>query len=198
MDIRNETTADLGAVLAGGRSSRFGSEKARATVDGEALILRVARALAPRCARVVAIAAHEGAYADLGLATFGDLRPGMGPLGGVATALARAAPGGWVLVASCDLLEIPDAALGALLEGRRPCAGAVAFREGRRWEPFPAVYAADRAAEALARLDAGEASLQRFLDACDAVGLPMPAAMPVQANTREAFERWLAERGRAR
>src|SRR5687768_5356431 len=48
-------TMILGAVLAGGQSSRFGSDKALAELDGRTLIARAVDALAGWCEYVVAV-----------------------------------------------------------------------------------------------------------------------------------------------
>src|ERR1044072_1639209 len=97
-------------ILAGGRSSRFGSDKARGLLPGATLIRRGAAALgaAARATRRVAVAAAAATYEDLGLITIADLTPGLGPLGGLHTALSNAAahaphdPSGWIILASCD------------------------------------------------------------------------------------------------
>lgn len=77
-------------VLAGGKSRRFGSDKARAVVHHQPFLLHVARQLAPLCESVWVVAQRAGQYEDLGLATLGDLAPGSGPLAGLQTALSHA------------------------------------------------------------------------------------------------------------
>jgi molybdopterin-guanine dinucleotide biosynthesis protein A len=83
-----------GLVLAGGRSSRFGAEKAAALLDGKPLLVHAYAALAG-CSRV-AVSAEAGSQAerlarDLGLVVLYDA-PGhaRGPLAGVAAGLAWA------------------------------------------------------------------------------------------------------------
>ena len=101
----------LGAVLAGGQSSRFGSDKALALLDGQSLIERAVAALSSLCDAVV-IAGRDGTP-DLAACFIADRpRPGMGPLGGLAAALhhARTHDFGAVLSCAVDSLGI-DAAL---------------------------------------------------------------------------------------
>lgn len=170
-------------ILAGGASSRFGSDKARAVVGGEQLILRVANGLSEATERVV-VAAEAGEYADLGLTTIGDKRPGAGPLGGLEAALHHCDSPRLLLV-SCDLVrtswrwvERLDAAIGDAL--------AAAWRTPAGWEPLFAVY--DCRIESLVRqrLDAGLGSLQSLLDDAPAVGVDLPPdwPSPAQINTR--------------
>ncbi len=98
----------LGAVLAGGRSSRFGSDKALATLDGQTLLDHAMTALRPHCDLVIVVG--RGEVADWP-------RPDMGPLGGIAGALMHAANAGFdrVLTAPVDCVRLPDN-LRALLE----------------------------------------------------------------------------------
>lgn len=98
----------LGAVLAGGRSSRFGSDKALATLDGQTLLDHAMTALHPHCDLVIVVG--RGEVADWP-------RPDMGPLGGIAGALMHAANAGFdrVLTAPVDCVRLPDN-LRALLE----------------------------------------------------------------------------------
>ena len=77
----------LGAVLAGGQSSRFGSDKAMADLGGQTLIARAVGQLAAWCDDVVVVG-REQAPAP----TIPDWpRAGMGPLAGLAAALRHAA-----------------------------------------------------------------------------------------------------------
>ena len=98
----------LGAVLAGGRSSRFGSDKALAMLGGRTLLDHAVAALAPHCDAVVVVG--RGAIADWP-------RADMGQLGGIAGALIDAAERGFdqLLTAPVDCVRLPDD-LRALLE----------------------------------------------------------------------------------
>ena len=73
----------LGVVLAGGQSSRFGSDKALAELDGATLLARAVDSLSAWCEKVVVVGREEAPAP-----TLPDWpRPGMGPLGGIAAAL---------------------------------------------------------------------------------------------------------------
>lgn len=101
----------LGAVLAGGRSSRFGSDKALARMaDGRKLIDHATAALAPHVASVV-ICGRDGGLPD-------RPAPDLGPLGGLNAALHHAQDHGFigVLTTGCDMplypAALPDALIG--------------------------------------------------------------------------------------
>jgi molybdenum cofactor guanylyltransferase len=103
----------LGAVLAGGRSSRFGSDKAQAMLGEATLLDHAVAALAPYCARVVVCGRTHPVHATL------PDRPGadMGPLGGLNAALHEAHSRGLtgVLVTGCDMPAFPEQLAQALI-----------------------------------------------------------------------------------
>ena len=89
----------LGCVLAGGLSTRFGSDKALAEFDGQTLIARAVDALSGWCEHVVVVG-RETAPAP----TLPDWpRPGMGPLAGIAAALHLARDEGYDAVLTCGV-----------------------------------------------------------------------------------------------
>lgn len=95
----------LGAVLAGGRARRFGSDKALATLHGSSLIDRVVASLEAQTETVVICGRRHGDHSMLE-----DVpAPDFGPLGGLAAALAFARSGGFDIVVSapCDVPFLP-------------------------------------------------------------------------------------------
>lgn len=104
----------LGAILAGGRSRRFGSDKALALLpDGRTLLDHAMAGLAPYVAEVVTCG-RPGGLAD-------RPAPDLGPLGGLNAALHHARARGFagVLSSGCDMPVYP-AVLPALLLGSDP------------------------------------------------------------------------------
>lgn len=96
----------LGAVLAGGQSSRFGSDKALAEFRGHTLLTHAVDTLSGWCEYVVVVG-RETAPAP----TLPDWpRPGMGPLGGIAAALHHARDEGYEFLLTCgvDSFGLPD------------------------------------------------------------------------------------------
>ena len=103
----------LGAILAGGQSSRFGSDKAAAMLAGESLLDHALAALRPHCDALIVVGGERA-----GVAAIADWpRPGMGPLGGIAGALGHAVAAGYdqLLTAPVDCIRLPPD-LRALLE----------------------------------------------------------------------------------
>ncbi|HEY9842313.1 MAG TPA: molybdenum cofactor guanylyltransferase [Candidatus Obscuribacterales bacterium] len=162
-------------LLAGGRSSRFGSDKARALLGGSPLILQVARLLSPYAADLKVVAASSGAYADLGLETLADTYPAAGPLGGLYTALSDCrthAEFPWLLLASCDCWGVRPDQLETLLRAPRTGCLAVAFKTSH-WQPLWALYHTDLLAEVETRLSTGQGALWHLLDAVSAQAIEL-------------------------
>jgi len=121
--------AFAGAVLCGGASRRMGRDKALIALDGRALAVRVAEAVAAAGASgVVAVGGDLDGLRSAGLAAVPDRDgPGAGPLAGILTALTpddrapvrppgdsgEAGAEGIVFVASCDLVTPSAAAIAA-------------------------------------------------------------------------------------
>ncbi|MBE0476360.1 MAG: formate dehydrogenase accessory sulfurtransferase FdhD [Coriobacteriia bacterium] len=122
----SESTGDrlplTAAVLAGGRSMRMGVDKTLLPLDGVPLLRRVVDAVGEACERVVVVTnrpeAVEGVELPAGIEVLADDIPFQGPLGGLATALAHAGDGGWVLAVAADMPWVAPGIVRALWEAR--------------------------------------------------------------------------------
>jgi molybdopterin-guanine dinucleotide biosynthesis protein A len=152
-----------GFLLAGGASRRMGRDKARLRLGGASFVARVEGALAPHVARVRIVGRR---WDEGGLSCIEDLRPGLGPLAGIESALAHAGGAG-VFVVACDLPLVTADFLG-LVAGRAASAPETivvpADAEGRV-APLCGVYPARALATASRLLDAGERRPRALLDA---------------------------------
>lgn len=108
-------TPAAGAVLAGGRSSRLGRDKALLEVGGETLLARAVRTLASVCDEVIVVGPAERRAAVPGVRVVPDERPGAGPLGGIATAL-RATGAERLLVVATDMPLLNPALLRYVID----------------------------------------------------------------------------------
>jgi molybdopterin-guanine dinucleotide biosynthesis protein A len=103
-----------GFVLAGGRSSRMGRDKALLPFEGRTLVEHVA-AMVRKAADSVALVGNPGRYASLGFPVIADNFPGCGPLAGIEAAL-RASNADWNLIVACDMPGLSTAFLRYLLD----------------------------------------------------------------------------------
>jgi molybdopterin-guanine dinucleotide biosynthesis protein A len=151
------------AILAGGRSSRMGTDKSFVRVLGRPLIEDVLAQMAGLSGETLIVTNRPDDYAYLGVPLFGDVLPDKGALGGLYSAL-HAAGRPHVLCVACDMPFVVRP-LVAHLASLAPEADAVVPRLAGEAEPFRAVYA--RAAclgPIRAALDAGRMRVISFFN----------------------------------
>ena len=141
-------------ILAGGQSSRMGRDKAMLAPGGVPLLMRTAALLAPLAGPPVIIGPPQR-YSALGYRVIPDDSPGIGPLGGIATAL-RHTNQPWNLVVGCDLPfltpEWLDYLLGRAVESK---ADAVIPQSAAGSEPLCAMYRKTCVTAILAAIERG-------------------------------------------
>jgi molybdenum cofactor guanylyltransferase len=91
-----------GIILAGGRSTRMGTDKALLEIDGETMLARTARILSMVVSEVVIVGRTTLPPGMDKVTAIPDAYGDVGPLGGIATGLSRVTAE-HVLVVSCDL-----------------------------------------------------------------------------------------------
>lgn len=152
-----------GLVLAGGRSTRMGVDKALLRVGGRTLAARALAVLATVCDEVLVASGDGRRLDDLAVAQVADALPEAGPLGGIVAGL-EAAHHELVAVVAVDL-PYANAALLELLAGRWSGEPAVVARADGRLQPLHAVYTRAAAPLLRARLVEGQRSITRALHA---------------------------------
>ncbi|MDH3471167.1 MAG: molybdenum cofactor guanylyltransferase [Acidimicrobiia bacterium] len=170
-------------ILAGGKSIRFGSDKARAELAGQPLIARVAQALTSVVSSTTVVADVDDKYLDLGLRTISDDEPGLGPMGGLVTALGDVDDEELLLV-SCDMAFVDPGWVALLMAVP---GHAVAFRDAGGWQPLFAVYRRSVASQVHDLIAAGELSMQVLLDNL-AKAVPVPAKWAGSINTPQELD----------
>ncbi len=104
-------------MLAGGKSRRFGVSKVLAPLSGAPMATWGVRALQAAGLPVGVISDEEGVEAALGLPARPDLEAGLGPIGGLWTALQWASERGddGVLLLGCDMPLVSEDLLRTIL-----------------------------------------------------------------------------------
>jgi molybdopterin-guanine dinucleotide biosynthesis protein A len=103
-----------GIIVAGGRSSRMGQDKALLELQGATMLERTAAALQQVAERVIVVARDMQGYGPIGLETVPDIYPGLGPLSGIHAGLS-ASTTEWGIVVACDMPFVQPEVLRALL-----------------------------------------------------------------------------------
>lgn len=135
MTAREEVT---GIILAGGKSSRFGSNKALSRIDGDRLIERLCRTVGSVTGRLMLITNTPEDYAFLELESRKDLVPRCGPIGGIYSAL-KTAHTPLCLFVACDMPFVRPEFLEYMVERSSGYDAVVPVNDGRV-EPLCAVY----------------------------------------------------------
>ena len=153
--------ADLSlAILAGGRSSRMGTDKAFVRVLGRPLIEEILSQSAGLGMESLIITNQPAEYAYLGVPLLGDVLPDKGPLGGLYTAL-HSATRPHVLCIACDMPFVVRPLLDFLIS-LIPEGDAIVPRLSDEAEPFRAIYSRACLAPIRAALDAGRMRMISF------------------------------------
>jgi molybdopterin-guanine dinucleotide biosynthesis protein A len=138
MNTYRPSTDIAGLILVGGKSSRYGSNKALVEVEGVRLIERVVRVMRGLFEEVILLTNTPHEYAYLGLPMVEDLIKGLGPFGGVYTGLETISRDAGFFVA-CDMPFLQEALILHLVASRKGF-DAVVPRVGWMLEPLHAVY----------------------------------------------------------
>ena len=131
-------TAMTGVVLAGGRSTRMGTNKALLEFGGARLIERLVRTTRPLFREIAIIANDPETYAYLGIPIWPDRIPGKGSLGGIYTAVYHSTfP--QIFCMACDM-PFPNSTVIAYLRDLASGYDVVVPRTADGYQPLHAVY----------------------------------------------------------
>jgi molybdopterin-guanine dinucleotide biosynthesis protein A len=136
-----------GFILAGGRSSRMGHDKAMLEIDGVTMLDRAIDLIRSAGIEPAVVGSFDESSRRVGVPVIPDDWPGAGPLGGIATAL-RHSQTPWNLVIACDMPYLTTEWLEFLMR-RASSADAVVPMNESGAEPLCAVY--NKRAEATIR-----------------------------------------------
>ena len=127
-----------GIILAGGKSSRMGTDKGMLELDGKPLITYAFEALSEICGNIL-ISSSSESYKSFGHQVIADEIPGIGPIGGIYSAL-RKSKTEKNIVLSCDLPFVSKALLGYIMKNAPGYQVAVPWFGGQHYEPLCAFY----------------------------------------------------------
>ncbi len=159
------TESFAGVVLAGGASSRMGTPKHLIQMEGIPLWKRQVDLLKNLDADPVALSLGPSQpFEETACPVLRDKSLNMGPLGGIAEALAWS-PHPWVLVLAVDLVSMDQVTLEALTPHAGTREGCVPRLDGRI-EPLAALYPITALRIAQRHLACGRLAACAFAEAC--------------------------------
>ena len=184
----------LAAILAGGLATRLdGIAKGLLPTPQGTIIERLIAELATAGVNDTIIVANDPQpYAALGKTIISDLRPRVGPLGGIEAALAHAGEAyDAVLLLPCDLPKIAATEIRALVTafaGNPRRVAAAATSDGRQ-HPLCAVVPVALLPQIVQSIEAGQYGVGRLWDALGAATVPLGDPAKLQnVNTPEDLE----------
>ena len=128
-----------GLVLAGGKSTRMGEDKAALNWHGKAQQYHMADLLAPFCDEVyISCRADQQEAIQKEYNSLPDTFTGLGPFGAILSAFREQPDHAWLVVA-CDLPLVNEATLQQLTENRKKSAVATAFKSNYQDFPEPLI-----------------------------------------------------------
>jgi molybdopterin-guanine dinucleotide biosynthesis protein A len=209
----NETSPSrIAYILAGGKSSRFGSSKALVSTAGAPQIQRLAEELAADSWQSVAVSRNADEFQSFGLRTVADQEPDQGPVAGILAGLndlrsaAQSRPvWPWALFIPCDLwtwdarwtegLRPPDIESRSG-ENASEAVLLVHFRS-QRFSPFPCLIHRDALPMLRQSWDSGCRSMRQLFEELAPATFSRELSteyLPESFNTLEELERLQRER----
>ncbi len=153
-----------GVILAGGKSSRFGSNKAFADVNGRQLIQRVIGVMRAVFEELILITNDPGEYSSLGIPMHADIIKGLGPLGGIYTGIENMTGRSGFFVA-CDMPFLNEGLIRHIAEMNGSGYDAVIPKIGWKMEPLHALYSKTCIPAIRGLIDTGECMINKFYQA---------------------------------
>lgn len=154
-----------GLVLAGGKSSRFGSDKAHTVYRGMSLLDRAVALLNELDLKPVVATRKVAGISPQECVMIHDKLPEKGPLGGIYTAMLTFKNTSF-LTLTCDMPGLTKEVLLKLLEAHEKNHATTLFSLNGIQEPFPAIYADSLYARIRNHLLSDHLSMRDLLEAC--------------------------------
>lgn len=200
----DERVKACGVILAGGQSSRMGTNKAMIELEGEVLIQRLARRFTRWFEQVVIVTNSPELYSFLGLPMVGDRIHGLGPLSGLEAGLA-ASRFEHAFFCAVDMPFVHEGLIRHMLNLASGHDVVVPLLDGE-YEPMHAVYGKGCLPPISRNLDNRRLKLIGFYDEVRRLELPEseirrfgePERLFFNCNTPEDLERarlWASQEG---
>lgn len=151
-------------ILAGGKSSRMGTDKGLLPLQGKPMVQHVIENLAPIFDTPTIVSANE-AYSAFGCDRIADIMPGLGPAGGIYTALAHSNRD-YNFITSCDMPFVSTAAVEYMISKAVGAQIILPAHDGQI-EPLFGIYSKTCLPEWLALIQRGFLKLQEMIACFD-------------------------------
>jgi molybdopterin-guanine dinucleotide biosynthesis protein A len=149
-----------GAVLAGGKSLRYGRNKALETLQGKSLVEHAVESLRTFCEPLFLVANDLTPYLHIRATLVQDVLRDQGPLGGIYTALIFS-PHDWVFTKATDMPFLAPGLARLMLASREGCEAVIPLLNDRP-EPLLALYSRRCLPAVATALERGDRKITSF------------------------------------
>lgn len=190
-----------GIILAGGKSSRMGKNKALLPFGKSTVLEHLGKLFDSIFDQTLIIVAGRNQYLSLELPPnffFEDLVKNKGPLGGLSTGFAYA-DYPYCVAASCDMPLIDEPFLRGMISAWRAETWDALCTQSAdgRWEPFPGIYKRENRSLIRILMDLGHLSMARLLEVISVDLWAMPESFKgamINMNTQADYQAVLEKR----
>jgi molybdopterin-guanine dinucleotide biosynthesis protein A len=164
------------AILAGGKSSRFGDPKAQAYFGENRLIdysVEIAKFISPN---IFVVKHPQQKFQHQSVAMLSDIIPNCGPAGGICTALENIRTQ-WLAVLPCDMPFLTPDIYEILFKNRKSKKPIVAISENGL-ESLVSVWPKTLVGKMKSHIAKRELALHKILEELNAVGVSIPDVLP--------------------
>jgi molybdopterin-guanine dinucleotide biosynthesis protein A len=149
-----------GAILAGGKSLRYGRNKALETFQGKSLVEHALQSLRSSCEPLLVVANDLTPYLDIRATLVQDILRDQGPLGGIYTALFFS-PHDWVFTKATDMPFLVPGLAKLMIASAEGCEAVIPMLNDR-YEPLMALYSRPCLPSIAAALEKGDRKTTSF------------------------------------
>lgn len=177
-----------GVILAGGRSSRFGQNKAFAQFHQKTFIERVLRVMRGLFSEVVLVTNTPQEFHSLPIKILVDNEPYQGPMGGITTAL-ECSRHSTIFVVACDMPLLKEEVVREIVERGRGYDAAIPVHDAYK-EYTMALYSKKLLGPMLAAIEKGNLSLKEFCKTITHVAwIPIESESAANVNTQHDLKK---------
>ncbi len=175
-------------ILAGGKSSRMGTEKGMLSINDQTMLEHICKQLRGTFSQILISAGDAEKYSFAGFEVVRDKTPGQGPLMGIASAL-EASANEINFVVACDIPHIEMSCVRKMLTEARGADIVVPTTGDKKYEPLFAIYRKS-ALDAIKRtLRKGERKISEVFDKCEVKYIDLGKAdWLININTLAEYE----------
>lgn len=161
MNAKNNIT---GIILAGGKSSRMGTDKGLVSYNNKPFVEHIIKAMQPLVDDIIIISNNKN-YEAFGFSCFADLIKNAGPLAGIYTGLKHSKTENNLIV-SCDVPLINTEVLQKLIDQQNDASEVIQLQSQGKNMPLIAIYKKQCEAIFLEELDQNQRKVQKAIEKC--------------------------------